>query len=115
MCVRACVCVCVCVVRVCLCVCVCVCVVCVRVSCVCVCVCVRACVRVRACLRACVCVCLSNNFVAIDFSSSHFCMIDSISVVVFTPPHGQPHAVFGGLISISGGRMLLSEQRAYHS
>ena len=60
--------------------------------CVYVCACVRACVRacVYACVRACVhayvrgvvCVCLC-----------------------ITPPHGQPHAIFGG--SISGGRMLL--------
>ena len=31
-------------------------------------------------------------------------------VVLITPPHGQPHTVFGGFISVSRVRMLLCKE-----
>ena len=36
-----------------------------------------------------------------------FSFFGSFFVVVVTAPLGQPHAVFGGFIPISGGRMLM--------
>ena len=37
-----------------------------------------------------------------------FCFV--FVVVVLTPPHEEPHAVFGGFISLSGGWMLLRKK-----
>ena len=60
-------------------------------------VCVRACVR--ACVRVCVCVCACVRVCV--------CVCVCVCVLIFTPSHGQPHAVSSGLISISGVWMLL--------
>ena len=40
----------------------------------------------------------------------HYVCVCVCVVVVVTPPHRQPHAVFGGLISISGGWLLLCNE-----
>ena len=48
----------------------------------------------------------------INYSSVHRVRGSRVLTLFVTPSHGQPHAIFGGFKSSSGGWMLLCKERA---